>query len=131
MSGEEVDRLMKQFEGFSVPRVSVLSLILPEGLLANNPTETRTVVLLDWSRNFTGAYVSSRTSLVSKGYSVNAEMTIIDRNRHLYWHAPFDGAVLPKEISFPYGSPGYGDLYGSLPTREIITYLNGLPRCVE
>ncbi len=129
------NRFKRQIEGTPAPRVSVLSLRLPEGKLASTPAEARTVVLLDWDHDSPVSYGSGGISAVIAGYAVTGysvvlRVSVIDRSRHLSWtnQRTFRGPPLPEKIVARVFAPV---AYGDVPYDDIEKYLRTLPRCVE
>jgi hypothetical protein len=52
-----VESVWREIPGEKPPRVSALSLLLPEETLASTPNEAGTVILVDWYRQLSNTYV--------------------------------------------------------------------------
>jgi hypothetical protein len=126
-----VNNSLKEGIQTHTPRVSILSLRLPEALLALGPAEAATVITLDWDALPYSSYVqgagTTSSTVVARGYRIRCRLSILIRSAHLVWEnqATFWGQ--PPSASEDIG----GDVYGRAPYDEIVRYVLALPGIAE
>ncbi len=103
VGGGWIESAKSQIEGSQAPRVSVLSLRVPDGTLASTPAEAKTIVLIDWDRDFSNSYDGPSDV---KGYRIVCRLSFVDRIGHLYWgnQAAFSGQRPPDRITVDVGT---------------------------
>ena len=92
---------------------------LPADLRAGKPEEVGTVVVIDWSKEKIDEYKNGAPAYMQAG-----KVTVIDHARRaVVASSEFKGAEPPMEID-EHASEGNGPK----PTKEIVAYLEGLPK---
>lgn len=91
---------------------------LPEELRATRPEEVETIVWLEWGKDKVGRYTDGSTAYVN-----TCKVTIIDRSIPAIVAVTNLRGSMPPNMTTRGGGAG-----GSMPTEEVIAYLQNLPR---
>lgn len=99
-------------------RIDNIYFDLPEELRAAKPEDVGTIIWLKWGENKVGSYTDGEDAIVN-----NCHVTIIDKSiSAIVDERNFRGSDPPKV------KHGSGSDSGSMPTKEIVNYLQSLPK---
>jgi hypothetical protein len=102
------------------PEIDWLYYDLPKSIRANSPEEVQTVVLLDWKEQVIGQYEGGGNAI-----QYACGVTVYDKDTKTpIAYRDFTGGPPPQTTSTSNGSNDYG----SKPTAEIASFLQGLVR---